>query len=344
MTDFFVLSACLVDKRVSEEVESSLNTGIMKNNQTTLFQRQNRVNQRLVSTAHKTRKETVLQDSLSGIQSRIDVEKAARQQLLLHQCEYKAALQALTENGVAGTSRISIALFEETSQLRKKITNEKELCRRITITQSSLMDELSEISASASGKPGATGKRLRKVNPGGIEASSSGRVSVAFHGTTEEAGLYPFFAFNWCPYTMLLTDCTASPADESILKMAQRDPDAKVGSYSDGMFFQLWFYIDDQSVSRTGWQGFLQRKCLRKRMIPMLHLMRRSTRTSILLTPLSPIHWSSQMQVQSLKKRESTLSRSNHWPSETIQVLMVSARLVSHIQALVLTWFCLHWL
>ena len=60
------------------------------------------------------------------------------------------------------------------------------------------MDKLSEISASASGKPGATGKKLQKVNPGDIEASSSGRVSVAFHGMTEEleAGLYPFFAFN----------------------------------------------------------------------------------------------------------------------------------------------------
>lgn len=198
MTDFFVSSARLVDERVSEEVESSLNTGIMKNNQTTLFHRQNRANQRLVSTAHKTRKETVLQDSLSGIQSRIDIEKAARQQSLLHQREYEAALRALTENGAAGTSRMSIALFEETSQLRKKIANEKDLRRRITITQSSLMDELSEISASASGKPGTTGKKLRKVNPGDIEASSSGRVSAAFHGTTEEleAGLYPFFAFN----------------------------------------------------------------------------------------------------------------------------------------------------
>jgi hypothetical protein len=37
MTDFFVWSARLADERVSEEVESSLNTGIMKNNQTTLF-------------------------------------------------------------------------------------------------------------------------------------------------------------------------------------------------------------------------------------------------------------------------------------------------------------------
>lgn len=196
MTDFFVWSARLADERVSEKVESSLNTGIMKNNQTTLFHRQNRANQRLVSTAHKTCKETVLQDSLSGIQSRIDVEKAARQQSLLHQREYEAALRALTVNGAAGTSRMSIALFEETSQLRKKIANEKDLHRRITITQSSLMDELSEISASASGKPGATGKRLRRVNPGDIEASSSGRVLAAFHGTTEEAGLYPFFAFN----------------------------------------------------------------------------------------------------------------------------------------------------
>jgi hypothetical protein len=196
MANFFVSSARLVDERVSDEVESSLNTGIMKNNQTTLFHRQNRANQRLVYTAHKTRKETVLQDSLSGVQSRIDGEKAARQQSLLQQRGYEVTLRALTENGAAGTSHMSIALFEETSELRKKIANEKDLRRRITITQSLLTDELSEISASASGKPGATGKRLRKVNSGVIEASSSGRVSAAFHEMTEEAGLYPFFAFN----------------------------------------------------------------------------------------------------------------------------------------------------
>ena len=117
MTDFFVSSARLVDERVSEEVESSLNTGIMKNNQTTLFHRQNRANQRLVSTAHKTHKETVLQDSLSGIQSHINSKKAACQQSLLQQCGYEAALRALTENGVASTSCMSIALFEETSEL-----------------------------------------------------------------------------------------------------------------------------------------------------------------------------------------------------------------------------------
>ena len=114
MTDFFVSSACLVDKQVSEEVESSLNTGIIKNNQTTLFYRQNCANQQLVSTAHKTCKKTVLQDSLSGIQSRIDIKKAACQQSLLHQCEYEAALRALTENGAAGTSYISTALMWST--------------------------------------------------------------------------------------------------------------------------------------------------------------------------------------------------------------------------------------
>ena len=151
--------------------------------------------------AHKTQKETVLKDSLSGIQSRIDTKKAAHQQSLLQQCEYEAALRALTENGAAGsTSWMSIALFEETSQLQKKIANEKDLCWRIAITQSSLTDELSEISASASGKPGATGNlkrpQLGKGNLGEIEASSSGRVSAAFCGMMEDAGLYPFFTFN----------------------------------------------------------------------------------------------------------------------------------------------------
>ena len=45
ITDFLVSSARLVDERVSEEVGSSLNTGIMKNNQTTLFHRQDCANQ-----------------------------------------------------------------------------------------------------------------------------------------------------------------------------------------------------------------------------------------------------------------------------------------------------------
>ena len=191
----------------------------------------------IVNRTAKMHKETVLQDSLSGIQSHINSKKAACQQSLLQQCGYEAALRALTENGVASTSCMSIALFEETSELWKKIANEKDLCWRITITQSSLMDNLNEISASASGKPGATGKRLQKVNPGDTEASLSGRVSVAFCGMMEEAGLYPFFTFNWCPYMMLLTGHTtsSSPTHKSIPRMAQCDPNAKVGSYSDGM-------------------------------------------------------------------------------------------------------------
>jgi hypothetical protein len=112
--------------------------------------------------------------------------------------------------------------------------------------------------------------------------------------------------------------------------MAQHDPDAKVGSYSDGMF-----YIDDQSVSHTSWHRFLQRKCLRKKMILMPHLTRRSTRTSILLICLSPIRrlGSSQTRVQWLKEQASTLSHSNHWTLETIEILMVSTLLVLHIRS-----------
>ena len=191
------MSARLVDEQVYEEVESSLKTGIMKNNQTTLFHRQNRANKRLESTARKMRKETLIQESLSGVQSRIDDEKAARQQSLTQQRGYEASLRALTGILAAGTARMSITVFEETSKLRKKIANEKDLRRRITITQSSLMDQLSELSASASGKPGVS-KRLRMVNSRDVEASSSGRVSAAFrvHGMDEDTGPYPFFAFN----------------------------------------------------------------------------------------------------------------------------------------------------
>ena len=85
---------------------------------------------------------------------------------------------------------MSVAVFEETSKLRKKIANEKDLRQKITITQNSLMHDLNEISASASGKPGAS-KRVRKVNPGpgDIKSSSSGRVlSVASHGMEEVTG------------------------------------------------------------------------------------------------------------------------------------------------------------
>ena len=102
---------------MADEVESSLKTGIMKNNQSGLFHRQNRANQRLRSTARKSRQETVLQDSLSAVQSRIVSEKAAHQQSLLQQREYEASLRSLTDNGAAGNSRMSLALFEETSQL-----------------------------------------------------------------------------------------------------------------------------------------------------------------------------------------------------------------------------------
>ena len=44
-------------------------------------------------------------------------------------------------------------------------------------------------------------------------------------------------------------------------------------------------------------------------------------------------------QISSVFPFESTLSRSNHWPSETVQILMVSALPVSRIQALVLTFW-----
>jgi hypothetical protein len=191
-------SARKVDEQVADEVESSLRTGIMKNKQTNLFHQQNRANQRLLSTARKTRKETDLHDSLSSVESRINDEKAARQQSLHRQREFAASLKTLNESG-SGNSRMSIALFEEGSQLRKKIDNEKDFRRRSTITQTSLLAELSELSASPSGKPGASAtKRLPKVLSENIEASSSGRVSAAFVRALSDApilasGLYPFF-------------------------------------------------------------------------------------------------------------------------------------------------------
>jgi hypothetical protein len=202
LTDFIVSSARVVDEQVAEEVESSLRTGIIKNKQTNLFHQQNRANQRLISTAHKTRKETVMKESLSSVQCHVEDEKTARQQSLLRQREYEASLKALTENG-SGKSRMNIALFEETSHLRRKIDNEKDLRRRSTITQSSLTADLSELTASASGNPGssiANLKRISKLTPSeDIEASSSGRVSAAFvlRGVTDTLapGLFSFLAF-----------------------------------------------------------------------------------------------------------------------------------------------------
>ena len=159
----------------------------MKNKQTSLFHQQNRANQRLLSTARKTRKEAVLKDNLSSVESRINDEKAAHQLSLLRQREYAASLKTLNESG-SGNSRMSIARFEEGSQLQKKIDYEKDLRRRSTITQTSLIAELNELSASASGKPlPGTGvaKKLptRRVvisEENELEASSSGRVSAAF--------------------------------------------------------------------------------------------------------------------------------------------------------------------
>ena len=177
---FHATSARLVDEQVAEEVASSQKNGIMKNKQTSLFHQQNRANQRLMNTARKTRKETIMQDSLASIQSRVNNEKVTRQQSLLRQREYEESLKALTENGGAN-SRMNLALFEETSQLRKKIDNEKDCRRRSVISRNSLTNKLSEISASASGKPSVgVAKRLLKVIPEEIEASSSGRVSAAF--------------------------------------------------------------------------------------------------------------------------------------------------------------------
>jgi hypothetical protein len=73
-----------------------------------------------MTTARETCKETVMSDSLTSIKSRFDGEKVTSQQSLLRQPVYKEALKAMTEGGPAN-SRMSIALFEETSQLRKKI-------------------------------------------------------------------------------------------------------------------------------------------------------------------------------------------------------------------------------
>lgn len=116
MTNFIGTSARLVDEQVAEEVASSQQTGIMKNKQTSLFHQQNRANQRLMTTARKTRKESIMQDSLTRIQTRVDSEKVTRQQSLIRQREYEESLKSLTDNG-AEHSRMSMALFEETSQL-----------------------------------------------------------------------------------------------------------------------------------------------------------------------------------------------------------------------------------
>lgn len=131
-------SARMVDEQVAEEVKSSLRTGVMKNKQTNLFHQQNRANQWLLSMARKTRKESVLKDSLSSIQSQINNEKAARQQSLHRQQEFAASLKTLRESGT-GNSHMSIERFEEGSQLQKKIDDEKDLRRRSNFTQTSLM-------------------------------------------------------------------------------------------------------------------------------------------------------------------------------------------------------------
>lgn len=221
MTNFIGTSARLVDEQVAEEVASSQQTGIMKNKQTSLFHQQNRANQRLMTTARKTRKESIMQDSLTRIQTRVDSEKVTRQQSLIRQREYEESLKSLTDNG-AEHSRMSMALFEETSQLRMKINNEKDLRRRSAITRNLLADELSEVSASASGKPTAgVAKRLEVVIPEEVEASSSGRVSVAFAqvefsrrgaqvGSREEAEGYSDGTFSLVLTHHLLTELFCS--------------------------------------------------------------------------------------------------------------------------------------
>lgn len=113
---------------------------------------------------------------------------------------------------------MSSTLFEETSQLRKKIDNEKDLRRRSPITRNALADELSEVSASVSGKPTAgVAKKLQVVIPEEAEASSSGRVSVPFAqvefarrraqvGCSEEVERYSDGTFSLAPTHHLLTE------------------------------------------------------------------------------------------------------------------------------------------
>ena len=235
VTNFIGTSARLVDEQVAKEVASSQKTGIMKNKQTSLFHQQNRANQQLITTACKMHKETVMQDSLTSIQTHINSEKVTRQQSLLRQCKYEESLKSLTDNGAAN-SRMSIALFKETSQLRKKIDNEKDLWWRSAITWNSLADELSEISASISGKPTAgVAKKSEVVIPEEVEASSSGRVSVAFAHV------------------------------EFARRRAQVGSSEEVESYSNGMFsFSTYSPPIDRIIS--------QRKGLRKTMTLMPHL------------------------------------------------------------------------
>jgi hypothetical protein len=133
MTDFVGISTHLVDEQVAEEVASSQQTGIMKNKQMSLFHQQNCANQRLMATARKTHKESIMQDSLTSIQICIDSEKVTCQQSLLHQHKYEESLKSLTDNG-GENSHMSMALFEKTSQLQKKINNEKDLRQRSEIT------------------------------------------------------------------------------------------------------------------------------------------------------------------------------------------------------------------
>jgi hypothetical protein len=84
-------------------------------------------------------------------------------------------------------------------------------------------------------KPWGHSSKLEWENISGISWNDGGSGSV------------PFLRFQLkLTYTILQTDSTILLMDESVSRMAQHDPDAKVGSYSDGMF-----YIDDQSVSHT---------------------------------------------------------------------------------------------
>ena len=79
---------------------------------------------RVLSTAHKTCKESVLEDSVPRVQNCINDKKTTCQQTLHRQCEFGASLKSLNETDA---SHMSIALFEEYSQLQKKIDYEKDL-------------------------------------------------------------------------------------------------------------------------------------------------------------------------------------------------------------------------
>jgi hypothetical protein len=123
---------------------------------------------------HIYRETAEIQATTETIRTRVDAEKESRHVSLLLQRQYEDELKFLTHSTAGTGQAMDVDLYNQTSDLRAKIENEKELRRKSNLIQKILTAEKSTVASSS----GAPRRQVAKAGKSAYlpEASSCGRV------------------------------------------------------------------------------------------------------------------------------------------------------------------------